>query len=236
LSLCDDCGCYFAELLIFGKINHVMGRKILFPALVLFLLAPLNAEAQKHTRLRFVGFDAGLNMAGIRSASAYDSYAKNFGIRSGVSANLSFSDSRSAGVALSFEQKGGVDPALNINTNLDYLTLPVFFHLKTRNDPSLFFTTGIYVSTLLNASRRGESFINGQTGIVRENATSEFRPVDFGLTAGGGIMVRLYADFDFMISAGLSAGLLNIEDIPGHRPRNYNISISAGYIYYMGYR
>jgi hypothetical protein len=212
-----------------------MIRKIIFALLAVCLLS-FSTEAQKHPQLRYISLDAGVNMAGIRSSGNYDNHAKNYGVRLGLSGNYSLSNLISLGAALAFEQKGAADPVYDINTNLNYLALPVYIKLTAGRDPRLFLTTGVYVSTLLNANRRGERFISGQSNAINEKVTAEFNPLDIGLTAGGGIIVRLYDDFDFLISAGISSGLLNIADTPGHSPKNYHINISAGYIYYIGFR
>jgi hypothetical protein len=213
-----------------------MKLTVICTAILTFISAWTPAEAQKHPQFRYLSFDAGFNAAGIRSATGYDDHAKNFGIRSGISCNYSFNDSRSAGAAVVFDQKGAVDPVFGINTNLSYLTLPVFIKLISGKEPRMFLTAGAYVSTLMNATRRGERFIEGKSTRINEKVTDNFNRHDFGLTAGGGLMFRLYDDFDFMISAGYSAGLLSVEDIPGYNPKNHHLNISAGYIYYIGLR
>lgn len=212
-----------------------MSRAVIVLSIII-LFSAQNADAGKHPQLRYISLDAGLNMAGIRSSDSYDNHLKNFGPALRISGNYSFSDSRSIGTALAFELKGAVDPIHDIKTTLGYLTLPVYFKFATGKDPRLFFASGVYVSKLLFAGRRGEHYIDGQRTDVNETVTKEFRSFDFGLTAGGGIMVKLYEDFDFLVSGNLSAGLINIAGYDGHKPKNYNITIRIGYIYYIGFR
>ncbi len=227
------CGiCLF--LIVFK--NKAMTRKIIYALFSIVSLTFLQAEAQKHPQLQYISLDAGLNMAGIHSTGAFDNHNKNFGIRLCLSGNYSFNDYASLGAALSFEQKGAGDPVYDFNTNLNYITLPLYFKVRTGKDPQLFFTAGIYGSRLLSASRRGERFVGGQSEKVNEKVTSEFRPFDMGLAAGGGIMVKLYDNFDFMVSAGISRGLLKIDKLPDESAKNYIIGISAGYIWYIGFR
>lgn len=210
--------------------------KIVTVLSIIVLLSSQSVTARKHPQFRYVSLDAGLNMAGIRSSSQYDSHAKNFGTSFSLSGNYSFSDFMSIGASLSFEQKGAVDPVHDVKTNLDYLTLPVYMKFATGKDPRLFLISGAYVSGLIYAGRRGERFIDGQLTTVNEKVTPEFRSFDIGLTVGGGIMVKLYEDFDFKVSGSLSAGLINISGISGQRPKNYHINLSIGYIYYIGFR
>lgn len=210
--------------------------KIVIALSIIILFSAQHVAAGKHPQFRYISLDAGLNMAGIRSSDRYDSHAKNFGPALRISGNYSFSDFRSVGASLAFEYKGAVDPVHDIKTNLGYMTLPVYFKLVTGMDPRLFFVSGVYASKLLFAGRRGEQFIDGQRTVVNEKVTQEFRSFDFGLIAGGGIMVKLYEDFDFLVSGSLSAGLMNIAGNSGQRQKNYNITISVGYIYYIGFR
>jgi hypothetical protein len=213
-----------------------MSRKVIFLIAAIVILVLPGAHAQKHSRFRYIGLDAGMTMAGIRSSADYVSHASNFGARAGLSGNYSLSNSKSAEAALVFEQKGGTDPVFDITTNLNYLTLPVYFKVVAGGDPQLFVTAGVYGSRLISASRKGVGFAEGRPDTVNEKVTARFRTYDYGLMAGGGMMIRLYDDFDFIVTAGVSGGLLKIDDLPGHNPRNYNINISAGYIYYIGLR
>ncbi len=213
-----------------------MNRKITFTLIFLFLLAVAESLAQKHPQLQYISLEAGLNMSGIRSAGHYDNHAKNLGTRVSFSAGYSFCDFKSLGASLSFDQKGASDPIHRIVTNLNYLTIPVYFRLATGKDPKLFIAAGGYFSNLISASRKGEVLVEGNTIPVNNRITSEFNRFDAGVTANGGMILRLYDDFDFMISAGISSGLMRIEDIPESRPKNYRLNISAGYIYYIGFR
>jgi hypothetical protein len=213
-----------------------MSRKVVFIIAAVLIMVPPGARAQKHPQFRYIGLDAGMTMAGIRSSADYVSHARNFGARVALSGNYSLSSSKSAEAALVFEQKGAADPVFDITTNLNYLTLPVYFKLVAGNDPQLYITAGAYASRLINASRKGGRYVEGRPDIVNEKVTASFRSLDAGLMVGVGMMIRLYEDFDFIVSAGISGGFLKIDDLPGHKPRNYNISISVGYIYYIGYR
>lgn len=204
--------------------------------LVLFMLQ-LSVEAQKHPQLRFIGFTAGMNMAGIRSDLQYDRNKKNFGANINLSANYSFSDSKSIGASLSFEQKGAVDHIYDIKTNINYASLPVYFELITGKEPRFIFTAGVYPAWLISANNRGNKLFDGQSIRVDEDASNNFKSFDFGFLAGTGILIRLYDDFDFLVNIRSSVGLINIkETMQGSRPKNYHFSISIGYIYYIGFR
>ncbi len=210
--------------------------RIFYAALSLILLNCVNAEGQKHPQFRYLSLDAGLNMAGVHSGSQFDRHKKNFGANIGLSGNYSFCETRSIGASLAFEQKGAVDNVFDINTNLNYLSLPIYFQWITGKDPRLFITTGAYTAWLVNATERGEYFDGGQTVKVNDNVSDDFRPLDYGLIIGAGMMVRLYDDFDFSVAFRGSAGLSDIATRSGNKPKNYHFSISLGYIYYIGFR
>jgi hypothetical protein len=213
-----------------------MNLRLFYAALIIFQLLIIRLEAQKHPQFRYVSFEAGLNLSGISSSPQFDEHQKNAGFHAGVSGNYSFSDLKSIGASLVFERKGAVDRVHDINTNLNYISLPIYINWVTGKEPRIFFTTGIYVSRLISAQRRGEQNIDGQITSVKEKISDEFRPFDFGVNLGTGLMIRLYDDIDFKVKIGGTAGLMKISNMPGYSPRNYNFNISLGYIYFMGYR
>jgi len=210
--------------------------RIFYASLSLILLNCTNAEGQKHPQFRYLSIDAGLNMAGVHSGSQFDRHKKNFGANIGLSGNYSFCETRSIGASLAFEQKGAVDNVFDINTNLNYLSLPLYIQWITGKDPRLFFITGAYTAWLINANRRGEYRDGGEPVYVNDNVSADFRPLDYGLVLGAGMMVRLYDDFDFTVAVRGSAGLSNIATRSGDNPKNYHFNISLGYIYYIGFR
>ncbi len=213
-----------------------MACKSFLSILFLFFAVANTGMGQKHPQLRFVAFDAGLNMSGIRSASEYQRQPGCFGISAGISGNYSFSDSRSVGVSLEFSQKGAAEYIPDINTKLNYLSLPVFYLYNFKKDPGFFVLGGVYGSCLISASRRGELLNSGQNSRISENITSDFMSFDYGILLGMGMTVRLYDDFDFTVKIRGSAGFSKIKNTDESSPRNYNIGISLGYIYYIGFR
>jgi hypothetical protein len=213
-----------------------MNLKLFFAFLIIFQLLFVRLEAQKHPQFRYVSFETGINLSGISSSPQFDKHQKNAGLHLGISGNYSFSELKSVGASVVFDRKGAADRVHDINTNLNYISLPVFMKWVTGKEPRLFFTTGIYVSRLISAQRRGVQNIDGQVTTINENITDEFRPFDFGIKLGTGLMIRLYDDIDFKVSIGGTAGVLKISSIPGYSPRNYNFNIDLGYIYFIGYR
>lgn len=213
-----------------------MNLKLFFAVVIILQTLFIRMEAQKHPQFRYVSFEAGMNLSGISSSPQFDEHQKNAGFHAGVSGNYSFSDLKSICASVVFDRKGAVDRVHNINTNLNYVSLPLHMKWIIGKEPRLFFTTGIYVSRLISAQRRGEQNIDGQISAVDENITDEFRPFDIGINVGTGLMIRLYDDIDFMVNVGGVAGLLKISDIPEYSPRNFNLNLSLGYIYFIGHR
>jgi hypothetical protein len=206
---------------------------IVFPVIILF---NIESASQKHPQIQFVSFDAGLNIAGVRSAMHYDRHEKNFGANFSFSGNYSLSDDISVVASVSFSQKGAVDPVYPINTNLNYFAVPFSLRWVTGKDPKLFFFAGGYSALLIGANRRGEMFIDGQVMRVRESVSSDLRSFDYGIVFGTGMMIRLYDDFDFVINLSGSAGFARIENRYDSKPKNYHFNISLGYVYYIGFR
>ncbi len=205
--------------------------------LIFACLASLHyADGQKHPQFSHIGAGGGVNLAGIRSGLNYDTYDKNIGLNLGIKGNYSFSDLLSVGSEISFEQKGAVHEAFDVNTNLSYLSLPVYIEWTLKEKPRFFIHTGLYGSYLLGARRKGEMRANGQYVAVNESVSDDFRNYDAGLIFGGGFMVELNWDFDFFVSIRSSFGLINISANTDSQPRNYHFGITAGYIYYIGFR
>lgn len=213
-----------------------MSRSFFYSAFLIFTTFIASAEANKHPQFRFIGLEAGFNMAGIRSANHYDRHEKNTGAGAVFYVNYSLSDHRSFEAALAFDQKGATDPVYDIRTNMNYITLPLSYKIVTGKDPRLYFSAGVYSGWLLSAGRKGEKLVEGSLIPVNENVTANYRSFDYGVIFGAGMAVKLYDDFDFVVGVRTSIGLFNIEEVYGTRPKNYHINISLGYIYYIGFR
>jgi hypothetical protein len=206
---------------------------------ILLLFGPLclNIQAQKHPQFQYISIDAGANMAGISSGGYFDKHQKNFGLNFCLSGNYSLNENHSLGAGLAFEQKGAVDRVFDINSNLNYFTLPVYFKYSTRGQISRsFFSAGAYASHIINARRVGTEYAGGDIRQVNEVVTANFRSFDYGLTLGAGLMIRLYDKIDFMATIRGSAGLMNIDRNSGNSFRNYHFNAGIGYIYYIGFR
>jgi hypothetical protein len=205
----------------------------------LLLLIPfyLNSQAQKHPQFQYVSFDGGVNMAGIRSDGYFDKHQRNFGLNFSLSGNYSFSETNSIGAGLIFEQKGAADRVFDINTNLNYITLPVYMKFSTRGQISRsFFTAGAYASRMISARRKGTEYTGGEIRRVNETVTENFKSFDYGLALSAGLMIRLYDNVDFLVQVRGMAGLMNIDKDSGNSFRNYHFNAGIGYIYYIGFR
>lgn len=214
-----------------------MSLRLIYTVILVLLLSRADMVGQKHPQFRYISAHAGINMAGIHSDSGYDRYKKNFGASLGVTGNYSFSESKSIGASISLEQKGGVDPVHDLNTNLNYITLPVYMKWAKGKDPRLFLTAGGYVAWLTSANIKGKQHLSGQHSTINESVLDNFRRFDYGIILATGMMVRLYDDFDFKITVGGSAGLSSISSNAGSEdPMNYHFYIRFGYIYYIGFR
>lgn len=219
------------------RLIYVMSLRLIYTLILLLLFFRTDMAGQKHPQFRYISADAGINMAGIHSDSRYDRHKKNFGVSFGIGGNYSFSEVKSIGASISLDQKGGVDPVHDLNTNLNYITLPVYMKWIKGKDPRLFLTAGGYAAWLLNANIKGTRHLSGQHTTINESVLDNFRRFDYGIILETGMMVRLYDDFDFKITVGGSAGLSSISSTAeSEKPMNYHFNIRIGYIYYIGFR
>jgi len=212
-----------------------MNRKTQYFLIAFLFSVLIRVDAQKHPQFQYISFEGGINLAGVIPEGQFGNEIK-LGFFTGVSGNYSLSDVRSIGASLFFDQKGAADKVHDITTSLNYIKVPVYMKWFSGKDPRLYFSAGVYTGWLVSASKKGDQFIDGQHTEINENVTGNFNRFDTGLTAGVGLMIRLYDDLDFMVSAGGSAGLLDIDNNPLETLRNYQVNVSLGYIYYIGYR
>ncbi len=195
-----------------------------------------DASSQKHPQFSHIGAGGGVNFAGIRGGGNYDSFDKNIGVNIGFKGNYSFSDLFSLGAEVCFEQKGAVDEAFDINTNLSYLTLPFYIKWGLGDKSRFFLISGVYGSYLLNAVKKGEKRVDGRYVSVNDDLSDSFRSYDAGIVLGGGVMVELNWDFDFFVSVRTGFGIPDISENQPCKPKNYHFGVNLGYIYYIGFR
>ncbi|WP_345237425.1 porin family protein [Hymenobacter saemangeumensis] len=145
-------------------------KKILLP-LALMLGLSEAAQAQGNVAL---GLKAGGSYSTFDGQDATNAKSR-FGFHAGVFANISLSDLIAVQPELVFSQKGAKYSTTDALDRLNYLDIPLSFHL---NVSGLFFEAGPQVGVLLGASR--------ETGSVSVNTKERYNDFDFGYLAGLG--------------------------------------------------
>ncbi|GAA4365133.1 porin family protein [Hymenobacter saemangeumensis] len=129
------------------------------------------AQAQGNVAL---GLKAGGSYSTFDGQDATNAKSR-FGFHAGVFANISLSDLIAVQPELVFSQKGAKYSTTDALDRLNYLDIPLSFHL---NVSGLFFEAGPQVGVLLGASR--------ETGSVSVNTKERYNDFDFGYLAGLG--------------------------------------------------
>lgn len=212
----------FTTIFTFLLLFFTMGGKILY--------------SQKHPQLQTIGIKIGAGLYGIAGDGFYDEYDKNLSLHFLPLVNFSLADDIHICSALGFEMKGAPDGRFNYNTRLSYLVFPVYGKYLFNKNPRFYFLAGIYGGYLLSAKEKGEMKIGPEVTRLDRNVIEDFKPIDLGITAGAGYMIRLGFDVDFFVELKTNIGLLNISEIEGRKSRNYGYSLSVGYLYYIGFR
>jgi len=124
------------------------------------------------------------------------------------------------------------------NFHFDYLTIPVLARATFGKKVRFFVNAGPYFSVLL----RTAGILGGSTGIIPQeivNATSTFKPFDFGISAGAGIEIPIIERFGITVEARNNVGLINVADKPIYNNGNiksYATVFLVGFEYKFGMR
>jgi hypothetical protein len=213
--------------------NALKNRLIL---VIAFFISASVLYSQKHPQFQTIGIKAGGGLYGIMDGVYYDKYDKFKGWTISPVLNYSVSDYLVFSGELGYEQKGAPDSRFNYNTILDYLILPVHAKFLFNKSPRFYGMAGIYAGYLLKATEKGEKRIGAVVSPVFEDVTARMNRFDAGLSVGAGYMIRLNLKVDFVLELKAHVGLLTNENIEGFSPRNYGYTLSAGYLYYIGFR
>ena len=188
-------------------------------------------------------YRSGINLSSIVADRNAGSYSQKAGLTSGVALNYSISKNFSLQTELLLENKGyhlkdstashfRQIPNLYPNTSTSYtkatiantyFTIPLLLQLKTSDRLAVYFNTGPYVSSLINAKTTGEqlteyrneaySYTKSKTAI-NDNIEGTVTHTDWGWILGGGIQIPLIYDWKLDIEGRYQASWTNILSIP----------------------
>ncbi|MBT2163104.1 outer membrane beta-barrel protein [Zobellia barbeyronii] len=172
------------------------------------------------------GVKAGLGLSNITSPDEIDNnvFGRALGVKIGGTIEFDITDDLYVGSGLSFAKRGASTVGNNYNTF--YLELPVsarYDILEVGGSGYLYATSGLNLGVLLAANRGGN-----KVGIGTEN-DDFFRPLDFGLNFGFGV---IFAE-KYEIGLLTEFGLKNIYANDLSTLRNSALLVSFGYKFGM---
>ncbi len=186
----------------------------------LLLIAGLHgaAHAQRNAgRNVSLGLKAGGSLSSFSGAQAPSDRVIP-GFHAGGFANIGITDLFAFQPEIIYSQKGAEIPGSNVTTRLNYLDVPLAFHVNTGG---LFFEAGPQVGLLLTAENK--------VGTVSADRKSRYNTIDVGYLAGLGYQRKRG------LGAGLryNGGFTNIEKsvTTGSRTVQNNIRNSAFQLY-----
>jgi hypothetical protein len=181
------------------------------------------------------------------------SYAPNPGVGfyAGVSSQYNFNKNFAIHAELAFDQKVTKDNITLTDQNgseigdakiinqLNYLTMPILFRASVGNNVKYFLQTGPYLSYLLNSTYK--SLSDNPQYSFNQNITSSNPAMDFGISAGLGIVVPVKEKFAISCALRGNYGLVNIlyktgkNGSSGHlKQYNESINLLVGVTYKLG--
>ena len=146
-------------------------KKTLF---TLALLAGLTGAAQAQRSNVSLGIKAGPSYSSFIGAQTTN-YESAFGFHAGVFANVGLTDLFAFQPEIIYSQKGAKVPNVDLTTRLNYVDIPLLFHVNT---DGLFFEAGPQLGILVAAKDK--------LGSVSVDRKAFYNTLDFGYLAGLG--------------------------------------------------
>jgi len=189
--------------------------------LTLALSASFFASAQNN--LKF-GFNAGATLSDVRGNEELDRYKNALDYLVGLSLELPLNDNFSVFANVNYERKsfvqkiqfesGGFDPVINpdnidkanLRGTLQYISVPINVKYYIGAKKNFYVHAGPYAAVFIDDKFK----FNGDE--VRElTGSSDFKTLDFGITAGAGAQFSLDPKHNLSIGVRNNLGLANVS-------------------------
>jgi hypothetical protein len=124
-----------------------------------------------------------------------------------------------------------------VNSNFDYLTLPILARASFGSDVQFFIHGGPYLGFLLKQTTVQKAFDNNPE--LKIDNTDQYRSIDLGATVGLGITIPFEKDFLLSLELRNNIGLINIGDGPltvDNGLKTYALDLLVGFAYQFGGR
>lgn len=214
----------------------------------IFLLFSISAFSQQNKWN--VGIVGGPSITALRMVnSKLEPPTPTAGFYFGISGRYNFTKNFSIHTELAFDRKGAVnnttftDASGNVlstsklATQFNYLTLPLLLRASVGSKVEYFLQAGPCVSYLLNQTYKYSNTSVDQNAVHKSNGTM-FRPdIDFGISAGLGIVVPVKEKITISFELRENYGLIDLtKNNSNSNIKSYNESLSflVGIVYKLG--
>lgn len=126
------------------------------------------------------------------------------------------------------DPNGTVIRAAKAVGNFNYITIPILFRASTGNKIKYFINAGPYVGFLLSQHTVYDSYLYGTT---KENGTSNYKTLDFGITSGLGMAFPIKDKCALSVEARNNLGLMNIGKSSNSNDKTVSFNLLIGFAY-----
>ena len=219
--------------------------------LIILLIAPLILNAQDSIKTTFseknyiiTGIGGGMGFSDLHGEKLdKDSYKPLQFWPFGLELSFHFNPECAIVTGVFYEKKGGIMEIMftdntgyeigevDIDFKFDYLTIPLLFRYTLNGKINYYINAGPFMAKLL---KQEWEFDHPDLGHVKTDATDEYQPYDFGITAGIGISKNVSSRWIISAEVRDNYGMKDIINYgydPGYTLETNSISILIGAAY-----
>ncbi len=233
----------------------IISNKVLIYTVVFLYAIQFNTLfAQNDSGTPTYGLRAGVLFSTVTGDEAIDRFAKKIGPQIGVTGAYYFHPMFSVRGELNYELKGGKFANHEMNMNLHYASLPVYFKFNFTRDPEIYIYLGGYASYLFMANTKGtyEIIIGDDyiTESINEDISANLNKFDAGFIGGFGAQGRFSRWADIFIDFRYTLGFINLDNKKAElrynfnhepfwpeqnvdKPKNKAFMLTTGFIFYI---
>jgi len=202
-----------------------------FTLTILLLFIALLTKAQNPHKSPTIGIKGGVHLSSLTGDKLMDTNAKLITPQIGISGAWFFTRRLSVNTEINYEKKGGKFNSYELETNLNYVTVPLFGKYAFSKDPQIYIYGGGYASYLLSATTKGKFEIFEISKDINENIKPNLSAFDFGIVAGVGAQGRFNRRADIFIDLRYCQGLFNVDNNSAEYRYNINDAELDNYYY-----
>ncbi|MGE0087995.1 MAG: porin family protein [Bacteroidales bacterium] len=182
-----------------------------FILLIVIFLSSFIGIAQNPYSSPTYGLKGGFHLSSLHGDDAMDTHGKLISPQLGITGALFFTPRFSVNAEANYEKKGGKFNSYEIQTNLNYVAMPVFIKYAFFKDPQIYIYGGGYASYLVSANTKGEferfEFVKEIDEDIKPNVSA----FDFGAIIGFGVQGRFNRSADIFLDLRYCQGFYDID-------------------------